>query len=408
VLLDDDARWLLSTRIAENQSFSLVLDGGAEVSGVVELHVLLDSSEACLHACALLGTSSVLCEVLREGMETKRNFLRVRAIYAAAVNTLVRLRESQGRRFFFVQIGAHVGNTTNDPIFDHANHQGREWAGVLVEPNQKHFTALQRNYDLARQHRGGGRSTELLLFENAAVCGSGKDNDSSSSATFYTVPSSMDQDFEFSRPAWLDQIDSLDQPTFRRNLRLVLEQQQQQQQQQQQIGNPEAEQMQVPIDARAEAKAHELDELLDSAVAASSTHVECIQWAKLVEKARTVIPSTVEGSTPSTVEPMAVDALYVDCEGMDAAIVREVLAYAQAAQLESHLHARLPSIMCFEHAHLLRSDCMSNRDDEDDELLLGEELRNAGYICGRRGAEDTCCVVARLFQPGWGFGSWVL
>jgi hypothetical protein len=111
VVLHDDARWLLTARIAENHSFSLLLDSGVHASGVVELHALLDSSEACLHACQAMGTSALLCEVLWTGMETKRRFLRVRAIYAAAVNALVLARESRGRRFFFVHIGAHVGNT---------------------------------------------------------------------------------------------------------------------------------------------------------------------------------------------------------------------------------------------------------------------------------------------------------
>jgi hypothetical protein len=220
------------------------------------------------------------------------------------------------------------------------------------------------------------------------------------------------------RPAWLDQIDSLDQATFRRNLRLVLQQQTQQAQQAHRTMSARA------LDA--EEREHKLEQQLDAFVAAGSMRVGCVRWAALVERAKATVSSV--GGAEGAADPMPIDALYIDCEGRDAAVVREVLAYADASHADaSHagaqtapddavdnptpaLHTFLPGIICFEHAHLHSRGMGENdeealsrvkegggeREEESEEEALWRELHGAGYVCGHRGAEDTCCVNAHL------------
>lgn len=57
----------------------------------------------------------------------------------------------------FIQIGANVGNTNNDPLYKKIVNEN--WKGVLVEPNPKAFKQLQKNY----------QNIEGLYFCEAAI-----------------------------------------------------------------------------------------------------------------------------------------------------------------------------------------------------------------------------------------------
>jgi hypothetical protein len=105
---------------------------------------------------------------------------------------------AQDPKAFFVQIGAHAGNTWNDPLFRLMH--GSRWSGVAVEPVPWLFSELERNYE---QLQRGGLEGDVAL-ENAAIClgrtlSSGADasaacdpthseeSDEPSTATFYAV-----------------------------------------------------------------------------------------------------------------------------------------------------------------------------------------------------------------------------
>ena len=367
VLLEDDARWLSLAEMGkeDNHSFTLLLGQRQEqqtmVTGTLKLSPLLDSSEACLRACSQLDeehqfkgrrVSALHCEVLWAGMETKRQFLRMRLLYAASVEALVSIRTSEGRPLFFVQLGAHIGNTTNDPVFAHANTPGAEWAGLLVEPDSRHLEALARNYQRARKRANpeGAEGTAPLLFDNSAVCDEG-----TSSATFYTVSAAVQSQLQkmwlgSAWPLWLDQIGSLDEATFRHNLREALRALQAQ-------------------GERGSALA-DLGLIVDQLVAAGKTTVRCSSWAQLLRRAK------VEGGAGAERNGV-VDAVYIDCEGQDATVVRMILRE----------NAPVPAILCYEHAH---------QEEQESELLLDELRGPEGHVCMRRGQEDTCCVAKWL------------
>lgn len=57
----------------------------------------------------------------------------------------------------FIQIGANVGNTENDPVYEKVIKLG--WGGILIEPNPKAFNQLLLNY----------KSCNNLFFENIAI-----------------------------------------------------------------------------------------------------------------------------------------------------------------------------------------------------------------------------------------------
>ena len=47
---------------------------------------------------------------------------------------------------YFIQVGAHIGNTPNDPVYGMVNRDPR-WRGLLVEPVPELHTALRQNYE---------------------------------------------------------------------------------------------------------------------------------------------------------------------------------------------------------------------------------------------------------------------
>ena len=54
---------------------------------------------------------------------------------------------------YFIQVGAHIGNTPNDPVFGMVNRDPR-WRGLLVEPVSELHTALRKKYEA---HLDAGR-----------------------------------------------------------------------------------------------------------------------------------------------------------------------------------------------------------------------------------------------------------
>ncbi len=99
---------------------------------------------------------------------------------------------AEGNGFTIVQLGAHVGNTGNDPLFQWIRVQLAAGRGrlICVEPDAEHFKALVENY----------RDTPNVSFENSAIA------DRSGHATFYRL--GVDP-VAHGFPAWLSQLGSL-------------------------------------------------------------------------------------------------------------------------------------------------------------------------------------------------------
>lgn len=92
--------------------------------------------------------------------------------------------------FDFLQVGSHVGNTPNDPIFAHVTNKTR---GILVEPIPWIFEQLRSNY--------AGRSAGLV-FINKAV--------SSAPGTLRLYAPSQANDWAH-LPVWASQLSSVRQ-----------------------------------------------------------------------------------------------------------------------------------------------------------------------------------------------------
>ena len=68
------------------------------------------------------------------------------------------------KKYQFIQIGANVGNTENDPVFK--NVKNKHWTGILIEPNPKAFNQLIKNYS----------DFNHLSFEQLAISDKGSGN----------------------------------------------------------------------------------------------------------------------------------------------------------------------------------------------------------------------------------------
>jgi FkbM family methyltransferase len=94
--------------------------------------------------------------------------------------------------FCVIQIGAFVGNTDNDPLYEILSKQLQQLNGTLivVEPVKSFFEELVRNYS----------DIPGVIFENVAI------SDRNGSALFYRL--GVDP-VEYGYPAWLSQLGSL-------------------------------------------------------------------------------------------------------------------------------------------------------------------------------------------------------
>src|SRR5260370_10232578 len=98
----------------------------------------------------------------------------------------------KGSDFSIVQIGAYVGNTSNDPLFQTLSDRLLKAGGrlICVEPVKMYFERLVENY----------RGIPNVFFENVAI------SDHSGPATFYRLAvDPVDHGF----PEWLSQLGSL-------------------------------------------------------------------------------------------------------------------------------------------------------------------------------------------------------
>jgi FkbM family methyltransferase len=98
----------------------------------------------------------------------------------------------KGNDFSIVQIGAYVGNTSNDPLFQTLSNRLQKAGGrlICVEPVKVYFERLVENYG----------SVPNVFFENVAI------SDHSGRAPFYRLAvDPVDHGF----PEWLSQLGSL-------------------------------------------------------------------------------------------------------------------------------------------------------------------------------------------------------
>lgn len=100
------------------------------------------------------------------------------------------LTEESG--FVVVQIGAFIGNTGNDPLFDSLRARLRSVGGTLivVEPVKNFFDQLVNNYE----------GVPGVIFENVAI------SEQSKKADFYRL--GVDP-AAYGKPDWLSQLSSL-------------------------------------------------------------------------------------------------------------------------------------------------------------------------------------------------------
>jgi FkbM family methyltransferase len=98
----------------------------------------------------------------------------------------------KGNDFNVVQLGAHVGDTPNDPLFRTFSNRLKNAGGrlICVEPVKAHFEKLVENY----------RGVPNVFFENVAI------SDHAGCATFYRL--AVDP-VEYGFPDWLSQLGSL-------------------------------------------------------------------------------------------------------------------------------------------------------------------------------------------------------
>jgi FkbM family methyltransferase len=94
--------------------------------------------------------------------------------------------------FTIVQIGAYIGDTSNDPLFATLKTELKKGRGLLicVEPVREYFDALVRNY----------RDIPNVVFENVAIA------DHDGQAKFYRL--GVDP-VQYGHPEWLSQLGSL-------------------------------------------------------------------------------------------------------------------------------------------------------------------------------------------------------
>lgn len=102
------------------------------------------------------------------------------------LDLIVRFQLQQSSDFFFIQIGANDGKSS-DPIYRLIKQH--HWRGILVEPQPQIFAQLQETYANEPQ----------LIFENAVL------SDRDGTAEFYSVSDEL-----FELPEMLKQIASLD------------------------------------------------------------------------------------------------------------------------------------------------------------------------------------------------------
>jgi FkbM family methyltransferase len=94
--------------------------------------------------------------------------------------------------FTIIQIGAHIGNTPNDPFFKVLNNKLKKYKGrlICIEPIKEYFEKLVENY----------RKNSNVFFENVAIA------DYIGEITIYRL--SIDPE-EHGFPEWLSQLSSL-------------------------------------------------------------------------------------------------------------------------------------------------------------------------------------------------------
>ena len=126
-----------------------------------------------------------------------------------------------------LQVGAHVGNTANDPVFPQLAAAGSSWRGLLVEPVPHLFRQLVCNYVAAdgrapddgwcQGHGAGAPKHSRVSFAMAAVCPAG---DTGTVPFFYvadTAPTGATQSMDLpvgASPA--SQLGSLDRGVLER------------------------------------------------------------------------------------------------------------------------------------------------------------------------------------------------
>jgi len=170
-----DKKWISShddddddddTQHATAAAFNLQVkrEGTTESTSInLKLDVSFDALTSLMEMC---GEHDVAIDSCLDVYESAEIF-RKQSLYDALVDALSLVLQDD---FFFVQIGAHVGNTWNDPIYDRIvsplpdvdiPHR-KNWRGILVEPTPHLFQKLQENY--ANVPKG------QLAFENSAIC----------------------------------------------------------------------------------------------------------------------------------------------------------------------------------------------------------------------------------------------
>eukprot|EP00938_MAST-03A_sp_MAST-3A-sp1_P004802 g4802.t1 len=156
-------------------------NGTSETSVKLMLDVTSDAALSLLNMCGKHDVSVESCLSIYESAER----FRKQSLYDALVDALSLTLQDD---FFFVQIGAHVGNTWNDPIYhrlmkpipDVDIPHRKNWRGILVEPVPHLFRKLQENY--ANVPKG------QLLFENSAIC-----DRTGPGHTFYSITERVQQ-----------------------------------------------------------------------------------------------------------------------------------------------------------------------------------------------------------------------
>lgn len=293
---------------AEKTSVSLPLD------------VTADAAKPLLDLCGASNVGTEECVRLHESAER----FRMENLYEALVDALAL---SRGTDFFFVQIGAHVGNTWNDPIFRRLVSpvpsvdvpRRRNWRGVLVEPVPHLFRELQKNYAAVPKGQ--------LVFENSAVCDS-----SLPSQVFYSVSESAQK--EIRRYCAIEgncRITGSDQWIS-------------------QIGSLHRHQLEDHFERLFGSDVDVSDLIRDGEI-----RVPCISFREILEK----------------YGRRSADWVLVDAEGQDESIVRDILSDATS----------LPYVLAFEHAWF----------DTNTRSEIYRLLASRGYYCHRINPLDMIC-----------------
>ena len=125
----------------------------------------------------------------------------------------------------FVQIGAFVGDSEGDHIFELASDAARGWRGILLEPNPVYFEHLCRNYNLSS--RGKDDDDEARACFSKRVCAlNALIAPADVAVPFYSINKTghpgSDQSDASRLPKWASEISSLDREHLMKHNTLLL------------------------------------------------------------------------------------------------------------------------------------------------------------------------------------------